>query len=429
MATVTPNFNWPVPTSTDLVKDGATAIEALGDSIDASLVDLKGGTTGQVLSKTSNTDMDFTWVAADDTNAIQNTIVDAKGDLIAASAADTPARLAVGANGETLVADSSTATGLRWQADYNIGRNKIINGFFDFWQRGTSFTAGALAYNADRFWSYQDGSGVATISRQTFSPQDDQDYFYRYSLSSLGTTTVAQIGTKIENVSTLAGKTATFSNYIKADSSRSNLITVFAEQNFGSGGSASVYTNLGTFSVTNAFTRPTLTTSIPSVSGKTIGAGSYLSIYFQFTPATSLVLDTYAWQLEEGSVATRAVRCAGTIQGELAACQRYYYRAGGDQTTNPYGQGFGSSSTAAGILLTHPVSMRVAPSVLDYSLLWLADHSATTVVTSLAINANWSGKTTTMVVATVASGLTTNRPYFLLAQGTLSSYVGFSAEL
>jgi hypothetical protein len=62
MATTTPNFSWPVPTSTDLVKDGATAIEALGDSIDASLVDLKGGTTGQVLSKASGTDMDFTWV-------------------------------------------------------------------------------------------------------------------------------------------------------------------------------------------------------------------------------------------------------------------------------------------------------------------------------------------------------------------------------
>ena len=62
MATTTPNFGWSVPTSTDLVKDGATAIELLGDSIDASLVDLKGGTTGQVLSKASNTDMDFTWV-------------------------------------------------------------------------------------------------------------------------------------------------------------------------------------------------------------------------------------------------------------------------------------------------------------------------------------------------------------------------------
>jgi len=62
MATTTPNFGWPVPTSTDLVKDGATAIEALGDSIDASLLDLKGGTSGQVLAKNSNTDMDFIWV-------------------------------------------------------------------------------------------------------------------------------------------------------------------------------------------------------------------------------------------------------------------------------------------------------------------------------------------------------------------------------
>ena len=114
MATTTPNFGWSVPTSTDLVKDGATAIELLGDSIDASLVDLKGGTTGQVLSKTSGTDMDFTWVTTDDTNAIQNAIVDAKGDLIGASAADTPARLAVGANGTVLTADSAEATGLKW---------------------------------------------------------------------------------------------------------------------------------------------------------------------------------------------------------------------------------------------------------------------------------------------------------------------------
>jgi hypothetical protein len=120
MATVTPNFNWPVPTPTDLVKDGATAIEALGDSIDASLVDLKGGTTGQVLSKTTGTDMDFTWVTTDDANAIQNSIVNAKGDLIGASANDTPAILSVGANGQVLVADSTAATGLKWANSGNF---------------------------------------------------------------------------------------------------------------------------------------------------------------------------------------------------------------------------------------------------------------------------------------------------------------------
>lgn len=114
MATTTTNFGWDIPQSTDLVKDGATAIAALGQDIDTALVDLKGGTTGQVLSKNSNTDLDFTWVAQDDTNAIQNTIVDAKGDLISATAADTPARLAVGTNGQVLTADSTTSTGLKW---------------------------------------------------------------------------------------------------------------------------------------------------------------------------------------------------------------------------------------------------------------------------------------------------------------------------
>lgn len=114
MATTTTNFGWDIPQSTDLVKDGATAIAALGQDIDTAFVDLKGGTSGQVLAKNSGTDLDFTWVAQDDSNAIQNAIVDAKGDLIAASAADTPARLAVGTNGQILTADSTAATGLAW---------------------------------------------------------------------------------------------------------------------------------------------------------------------------------------------------------------------------------------------------------------------------------------------------------------------------
>lgn len=125
MATTT-NFGWETPDDTDLVKDGAAAMRTLGNAIDTSLVDLKGGTTGQVLAKASNTDMDFSWTT--DATGIPATIFDAKGDLIAASAADTAARLAVGTNGQVLTADSTASTGLAWTTISSGGLTSIASG-------------------------------------------------------------------------------------------------------------------------------------------------------------------------------------------------------------------------------------------------------------------------------------------------------------
>ena len=77
----TTNFGWTTPADTDLVKDGAAAIRTALGGVDTSFVDLKGGTTGQVLSKATGTDLDFTWITS--TSGSQTSI--ASGTLTGAS--------------------------------------------------------------------------------------------------------------------------------------------------------------------------------------------------------------------------------------------------------------------------------------------------------------------------------------------------------
>lgn len=136
MANPTTNFGWVMPTSTSLVTNLPADFNTFGQGVDTSMAQLKGGTTGQILSKTSATDMAFTWITPNPgditgvtagtgisgggtsgdvtiTNSMA-TAMTTKGDLVPATGSGTFSRLAIGTNGQVLTADSTAATGMKW---------------------------------------------------------------------------------------------------------------------------------------------------------------------------------------------------------------------------------------------------------------------------------------------------------------------------
>ena len=445
----TTNFGWETPDDTDLVKDGALAMRTLGNAIDTSLVDLKGGTTGQVLSKTSNTDMDFTWVTSDDANAIQNAIVDAKGDLITATAADTPARLAVGSNGDNLTADSGTSTGLRWQGNYAAGKNKIINGDFRLNQRSFTSTTTSATFGFDRF-SLSASDGTNTYSAETFTPgtapvagYEAINFARLVSTGQTATTALTSLQQAIEDVRTFAGQTITVSFWAKASTGTPNVV-IWLGQDFGSGGSTQVNTGSTKQAISASWARYSFVISVPSVSGKTIGTGSALrtrivtsagtdrSAYTDSIGIQSVTIDIWGVQVENGSVATAFQTATGTLQGELAACQRYYVRFNANEAAGRLGATTGSftSATNAYVVCQFPVTLRTKASSIDYGgTIGLYDFNSDITVTTLALTATCQSPFTSLLTATVASGGTQYRPIQLEAKGDSAAYLGFSAEL
>jgi len=216
------------------------------------------------------------------------------------------------------------------------GKNKIINGDFSIWQRGTSFSNPTNGtYTTDRWRWTGDGTGATrTVSRQAFTPGTapvagyENTYFLRHAVTVASTNgSYNGFQTRIEDVRSFAGQTVTLSFWAKANTAS----TLFQNntQNFGSGGSSSVTfpDPSSEISITTSWARYSVNINVPSISGKTIGSTSgYLQIYFGCPINVTQEVDFWGVQLEAGSTATPFQTATGTIQGELAACQRYYWR-------------------------------------------------------------------------------------------------------
>jgi hypothetical protein len=343
------------------------------------------------------------------------------------------------ATGDVLTAanmnDLSGSVNLLESAQYAAGKNKIINGDFRVWQRGTTFNSATNGtFFADRWTVGRDGTNTVNITQQTFTPGTapvsgyEGQFFARASIASTGTLSFLQFTQAIEDVRTLAGQTITISFWAKGSATATGLI--YIEQNFGSGGSASVETGYPTFSLTTSWTRFSVNITVPSISGKTVGTSSLLRIFIRSgLTANSSTFDLWGVQVEAGSVASDFQTATGTIQGELAACQRYYYRS---SSTNAYGavssSGYTTSATNANILINLPVAMRVVPTSVDFSTLQIGDVTNTYYTVS-GMSLNVSTTTTIAACDTTSSGMTGSRWAYLRANNSTSGYVGLSAEL
>jgi hypothetical protein len=359
--------------------------------------ELLGGTTGQVLSKTSNTSMDFTWT--------------------------TPS------GGSSNMA----------------GKNGVLNSNFSIWQRGTSVAqTGSATYTADRWCALRAGGTTgSTISRQVTNDTTNLP-FIQYAarvqrdLANTGTSKIF-FANNFETVNTIpfVGKTVTFSFYARKGANYSSASDALeAKVIYGTGTDQN---NLVAYTgEADAISQTaTLTTTWQrfSYSATVSTTATELAVRFAYTPVgTALASDYFevtGVQLEIAASASAYSPNTSTQALELAACQRYYYRVIGDgsnayQNLGPNGNASSTGACQFPVLL--PVIMRKIPSAVDYAGLGITLAGTTTYAVS-ALSAAEAATTSVLLVATTASTLTQYRPYFLSLSANAAGYFGISAEL
>ena len=388
------------------------------------------------------------------TNDMATTIT-ASGDIIVGTGSGTYDNLPIGTTGQVLTADTTVSPyKVKWAAaaggaDFVAGKNKIINGDFFWNQRNFSTLTTNQGYGFDRWILQHNSLGTITNSTQTFTPgtapvagYEGKTFCRMETSGQTANNAFAVISQRIESVRTLANQTATISFWAKAGSGTPS-ISVELQQIFGTGGSPSsaVQTLFAKQAITTTWTRYSFTATVPSISGKTIGTTNdgYLELNFwtsagsDFNARTNSLgnqnatIDFWGVQVEAGSTATPFTTATGSLGGELALCQRYYFR---NTAGTAYGRlatawGAGSTTQAYPVVI-HPVTMRVAPTTLDYANVAVADGGAVTVPSAVVIN---SANLSMTALEATCTGLTQFRPYGVVGNNNTAGYIGLSAEL
>jgi hypothetical protein len=333
---------------------------------------------------------------------------------------------------------------------FAAGKNKIINGDFRINQRAFTSTTTTSTFGFDRFTLITAGDGSTTYSAQTFTPGAAPVAGYEAinfaRMVTTGQTSAAvrsSLNQPIEDVRTFAGQTVTVSFWAKANSGTPK-VAVELRQDFGSGGSTAVNNYAGQVTLSTAWARYSVTVAVPSISGKTIGTSStlfllaYVSAGSDFNSRTGTLgiqtntFEFWGVQVEAGSVATPFQTATGTLQGELAACQRYYFRISPTAAGENYGIGYiGAGLGDLNALLSFPVSMRIKPSALeqsgtaaDYTILNSTGATTCTAVPTFA----QATQTYSRITLTSAGTFTANSAAMIRAANA-NAYLGWSAEL
>jgi hypothetical protein len=327
---------------------------------------------------------------------------------------------------------------------FAAAKNKIINGDFNVNQRAFTSTTTDGAYTFDRWRNGSDA--LTTVSAQTFtagaapvSAYESTNFIRLVSAGQSAAGAASIIAQRVEDVRTLTG-TVTISFWAKAGSGTPKL-SLEIDQQYGSGGSTRVTNDAGQVTLSTSWVRYSKTVTVSSFSGKTVGAASYaiLNIFCSagsnFNARTgslgiqSNTFDIWGVQVEAGSIATPFQTATGTIQGELAACQRYYQRIGGNSAYEGVVVGIGASSTLARFLVPLKVTMRVAPTSIETNALAVWDTATVVTATGATLSSAENGPNFLSVFTSHASGITQFRPYFLLMNNSTSAYLGINAEL